>query len=276
MDGYGSAKVKNIQIGDISAVTDWRPILADVTAVVHLAAVAHNKNVLATDFEVINVNVTNKLIKACVEVGISKFVFLSSIGVLGPSGDVHFTNSSLPNPLEEYAKSKFKSEIDIKRQCENTQTNYTIIRTPVYGPGVPGNFRRLINLTKRSIPIPCDTNRIKKSFVGATNLSDFIYTCLKSKNSYNKTLLVSDDSDLSLFQIMDTMARQMGSRHLHVPISKNFCKNLLKLVGLDNQADKLFSSLTIDISHSKDLLGWEPPCDPKVDLVGATKYFMEN
>ena len=80
--------------------------------------------------------------------------------------------------------------------------DYVIIRPPmVYGPNAPGNFKRLVNLIKYGFPLPISNIKNKRSFVGIDNLIDFIDVCISAKNASNEIFLVSDNQDVSTFEL---------------------------------------------------------------------------
>ena len=74
-------------IGSIDGSTSWESALQGVDYVVHLAGCAHKlgkkpKN-LVEQFKTVNTEATANLIEQCVKHGIKRFIFISSIGVLG-------------------------------------------------------------------------------------------------------------------------------------------------------------------------------------------------
>jgi nucleoside-diphosphate-sugar epimerase len=83
-------------------------------------------------------------------------------------------------------------------------------------------------------------------------------TCLDSPNAANQTFLVSDGEDLSTAQLLERMGVEMGkpARLFYLPSA------LLKLGSiLLNQPStyqRLCGSLQLDITKTRQLLGWTP------------------
>jgi nucleoside-diphosphate-sugar epimerase len=106
---------------------------------VHLAGVAHNKEGKSSDqstFERVNVEGATRLARAALEGGVRRFVFVSSIGVLGNRSDHPLTEADTPSPVDLYARSKHKAELQLARLCAGTSMDLVILRpTLVYGPG---------------------------------------------------------------------------------------------------------------------------------------------
>ncbi len=96
-------------VGDISSRTEWRDALADVDAVVHLAArvhVMHDSASNADAYLETNTRGTQRLADACVAAGVTRFVFLSSIKVNGEETDGRaYTETDLPAPKDAYGRA---------------------------------------------------------------------------------------------------------------------------------------------------------------------------
>ena len=57
-----------------------------------------------------------------------------------------------------------------------------IIRPPlVYGPGVKGNFLKLVKFTMLGFPLPFGFINNRRSYIYIDNLVDFIICCIKPK-----------------------------------------------------------------------------------------------
>jgi UDP-glucose 4-epimerase len=79
--------VIGVIVGEVGPNTDWSEALTDVDIVVHLAARVHVMKERSGDplfaFREVNVEGTRHLAKAALSCGLSKFVFLSTVGVNG-------------------------------------------------------------------------------------------------------------------------------------------------------------------------------------------------
>ena len=94
--------------------------------------------------------------KAAVCANVKRFVYVSSIGVLGNSTiGCKFDNQSECNPKEPYSISKMEAEISLREISESSNMEVVIVRTPlVFGPNAPGNFHRLLRLVGMGLPLP--------------------------------------------------------------------------------------------------------------------------
>lgn len=258
--------LKVVPLGMIHAGMDWSGALEGVDSVIHCAARAHvvretTKHPL-DQFRKVNVLGSVRLAKQCVSAGVRRFVFLSSIGVLGSNTNCRgpFTISDKPAPVEDYALSKLEAEQGLYEIARASSMEVVIVRPPiVYGPGVKGNFARLLRLLDTGLPLPFGAIENRRSLVGIENLVDLLVCCVNHPRAADEALLVSDGEDLTTSDLLRRIARIMGRspRLLPVPVS------ILRLAGAlakrQGEVDRLVGSLQVDIGRTRDLLGWEPP-----------------
>ncbi len=80
--------LQTVSVGDLAAETRWERALADVEAVVHLAARVHRLQAPRSDAHLyfdINARATEALARASVAAGVRRFVLVSSVKVNGES-----------------------------------------------------------------------------------------------------------------------------------------------------------------------------------------------
>ena len=116
-------------VSDISNSTNWMSILSGVDVVIHLAARAHvlEKDGVnsANQFNSTNVDGTLQLARHALQSGVSRFIFISSIGVNGAETiNKAFSESDQPNPCAEYAMSKLRAEQELIRLLSNKKMDY--------------------------------------------------------------------------------------------------------------------------------------------------------
>lgn len=251
--------------GDMAQVQDWKPFLRGCDCVVHLAARVHvmdekESNPLLA-FRKTNVEATIKMAHAAKEVGVKKFIFISSIKVNGEiTGENPFDAKDLPNPQDPYGVSKMEAEIGLLSLHQPDVFDVTIIRPPlVYGPGVRANFEKLFWLVNKDLPLPFKAVKNKRSLVSVFNLCDLIITCLNNSRAAGEVFLVSDGIDYSLRDLIELMGKTSGKypHLLYVPVG--LMRFGAKILGKGDYAQRLFGNLHVDINKTKNLLGWKPP-----------------
>ena len=255
----------NIVVGDLDAKTRWDEALKDVDVVIHLAARVHvmqetNANPLAA-FRQVNVEGTRQLAKACLKHGVRRFVYLSSIKVNGEqTKDQPFRADDLPGPVDPYGVSKLEAEQLLLQLANDSPLEVSIIRPPlVYGPGVKGNFERLIHLVKRRVPLPLGGINNQRSLVSVFNLIDLVICCVAHPEAKNRVFLVSDGEDLSTPELIREIARAVGVEARLVSIPVVLLAVLGRFLRKKAEVQRLTGSLQLDISSTCDFLDWSPP-----------------
>ena len=256
-------------VGNIDSRTQWQTALTDVDMVVHLAARVHVMQETHEDplsaFREINTRGTMNLARQAVTAGVQRFIYLSSIKVNGEQTlETPFTADDQPDPQDPYAISKFEAEQQLLDYGRETGLEVVIIRPPlVYGPGVKGNFKRLISMVKKSLPLPLARIDNARSLVNIQNLCSLIEACLTHPKAANEIFLVSDGQDLSTSELFEHIAQAMHKKSRLFYLPKGIIRLLTHLIKRDAEFERLFGTLQVDISKNKQLLGWKPPISVK-------------
>lgn len=257
-------------VGDISAGTDWSAPLSGVDVVVHCAALAHLKgngfNTLEK-FRQSNTDATLSLATQAAAQGVRRFIFLSSIGVNGNTSSQPFSAEDAPAPAEPYAISKLEAELGLIKIQSQTAMEVVIIRPPlVYGPNPPGNFGLLMNLVATGLPLPLGGIKNRRSFVSVWNLVDLVVTCIDHPAAAGQVFLVRDGEDVSTSGLIEDIASAQGRSLRLFWLPQTLFKIGSMLVRKRQIYQRLFDSLEVDDTPTRQRLNWEPPCGLKDSL----------
>ncbi|MBC7416955.1 MAG: SDR family oxidoreductase [Pedobacter sp.] len=262
----GLAGVESMLVRDINEITDWSIALKNVTEIVHLAARVHvmdDKSINPlTEFRKVNVEGTLNLAKQASAAGVKRFIFISSIGVNGKETNINarFYSADEPNPRNIYSISKQEAELGLHMLSAQTGMELVIIRPPlVYGFAAPGNFARLMIALQKKLPLPLGAIHNKRSFVFVGNLVDLIIKCIDHPAAANQVFLVSDGQDLSTTELLQGCAEALGVKSRLLPIPQKFVEACAILLGKRALAERLCGNLQVDITKTRELLGWTPP-----------------
>lgn len=269
-------------IGDIGPDTDWHAALQGTHCVVHLAARTHVIDERHSDelaaYRRINVEATRNLAKQAAVAGVRRFVFLSSIKVNGEATDTNqFSRDDAPQPLDAYGISKREAEVALQRIGADTGMEIVILRPPlVYGPGVKGNFLRLLRAVASGTPLPLASINNRRSLVYAGNLVDAIISCMDAPAAAGKTYLVSDGEDVSTPTLIRKLAAalDMPPRLLPCPPALLHCS--AALLGKRAAAMRLTGSLVVDNSALRKELGWEPRYTLDQGLNATAQWYHQS
>jgi len=250
-------------VGDIGSRTDWRPALADVDCVVHLAAHVHVLNERERDArQYLSVNAlgTRTLARQAAVAGVRRFILLSTVKVLGEGRPSPYTAADPACPDNAYARSKWAAEQALGQVTMDQGMEGVVVRPPlVYGPGVGGNFARLCSLVARGVPLPLGAVRNARSLISVYNLSDFLIRCVDNSEVSGRAFLVSDGENLSTPELVRKIAVAMQRPARLVPVPLPLLRILMTLNGKQREFTRLCESLTVDISATRASLDWHPP-----------------
>jgi nucleoside-diphosphate-sugar epimerase len=146
----------------------------------------------------------------------------------------------------------------------------------VFGPGAPGNFNKLLLIVHRGIPLPLGAIHNKRSLVALDNLVDLILICLHHPAATNQIFLVSDGEDLSTTVLLRRMGAALGKPARLIPVPARALRTAARLLGKAGLAQQLCASLQVDISKTRDLLGWTPSVSVDDALIQTARHFLAN
>jgi nucleoside-diphosphate-sugar epimerase len=112
---------------------------------------------------------------------------------------------------------------------------------------------------KRGVPLPLGAIYNQRSLVSLDNLVDFQMTCLTHPAAANQTYLVSDGEDVSTTELLRRMGQAMAKPARLLPVPVSWLNLAAAMVGKADVAQRLCGSLQVDISKTRELLGWVPP-----------------
>ncbi|MBL0919597.1 MAG: SDR family oxidoreductase [Hydrogenophaga sp.] len=256
-----------IGVGSIGPQTDWSSALTGCDAVIHAAARVHMLQDLAPDrlaaFRAVNVEGTLQLARQALEAGVRRLIFLSSVKVLGEATGpgLPYQHDDAPSPLDPYGISKREAEDRLREIGAATGMEMVIIRPPlVYGPGVKANFAAMMRAVQRGLPLPlASVTHNRRSLVALDNLVDLLITCIDHPAAANQTFLVSDGEDLSTTGLLRRLGTAMGRPARLFPVPPAVLQAGATLLGKRDTAQRLLGNLQVDITHTRETLGWTPP-----------------
>jgi len=247
--------------------TDLSALVKDVEVVFHLAAAQHEANVGDDHFTNVNVEGTRRLLDACIESGVKRFVLGSTIGVYGILDGLIDENSPC-NPDNIYGETKLQGERLVLSYVDRLPV--TAIRiSETYGPG----DRRLLKLFKT----------IKKGvffIVGdGKNLHHLIYVddlvrgmrmAGEVPAAVGEVFVLSGKEPVSTRAMADTVAAAVDGKvpKMHAPMAPFMfvaatMETVLKPLGIQpplhrRRMDYFKKSFTLSRDKSRNVLGFEP------------------
>ena len=267
-----------LAIGEVNGDTAWEAALRQMPeAVVHLAARAHVTRAAAGDAEACwrtNVDGAVRLAECSAAAGVRRFVFMSSVKVMGEGDEHPYRESDEPAPVGVYAHAKWEAEQRLREIAEGSGMELVVLRPPlVYGCGVKANFFSLMRAVDKGIPLPLGAVANRRSLIYLDNLADAVALSLTHPGAAGKTYLVSDGEDVSSAELVRRIAEALGRAPRLVSVAPRWLRLAARLVGKAEAADRLLGSLTVDSRAVRSDLGWSPPHTMHQGLAATAAWY---
>jgi nucleoside-diphosphate-sugar epimerase len=270
-------------VGEIDGETQWEHALAGCEVVIHLAARVHimrdtSRNPLA-EFRRINTAGTIRLAHCAIAAGVRRLVNVSSIGVNGPSteGELEFTDQDVPDPHNPYSLSKWEAEQALRKIQADGVLEIVTVRPPlIYGPGVGGNFLRLLGAVYKGIPLPLGLTRNFRDLLYVGNLADFLLLCANHPRANGNTYLVSDGTPVSTHTLLRGLARALNVPSRLFPVPPFLLQWAGNMTGYTAEFERLLSSLRVDSGKVQRELDWYPSFTLRQGLQATADWYVST
>ena len=260
---------------------DWRS-QADAAdyreaTVFHLAARHHDRGATADDFTRDNVEKTAALARLAADGGARRFVYLSTIKVLGEeTGSAPFLPSDPPNPQDDYARSKLAAEGELRSICRS-RLALTIVRAPlVVGPDVRGNLLALMRLADSIWPLPFGAIDNRRTLVQVDDLAGLLCLCATSAEAPGRVFLAGDPHPVSTPAIVRTLRKAFGRPPRLMRVNARTLEGMAAVLGSREMIRRLTRSLEVDGSDARARLGWTNAVGVEAGLVSMARAYRSG
>ncbi len=233
-------------IGDLRDIATVRRAVQGMEAVIHLGAIPTDQQGRADDVLSVNVQGTWNVLLACVEAGVPRVVFYSSINALGAVGG-HREPVFLPlddayprHPMSPYQLSKHLGE----EACLSYTRKYGLV-TLALRPTFVSSSHHYPRWWQHDVKEAAEWGRKEFwAYVDVRDVVDAGLRCLTVKNvTHDAFLLSADDTTLT------TPSRELKETYYpQIPWQQN----------PDNYFASRPNRALIDCSAAKQVLGWQP------------------
>jgi len=266
-----------------------RSALQGVSCIMHCAGYAHAFNALSGEIKektwLINYEATKNLIEIAVEVGVSKFINLSSVKAMSDPGSSCIDEEWDLNPISEYGKSKLAAEKLLFEVCKKNSVDIVNLRlSMVYGFGSRGNLERMSELIRKRIfpPIP-ETNNFR-SLVHVHDVIDAVMHVANDNRAFGETYIIAGRDSVSGRGLYDEIRKIYGYKksafEVPEPIMR-YASAIFQIIenktGLNMPFNKeilsrLFDSAWYSTKKIEDKVGWHPKVDLESGLREMLRY----
>lgn len=277
-----------LAFGDVSDGASLEEACEGVDAVIHSAGLVKARS--QKEFDSVNTQGTAKALEAAKRAKVKRFVYVSSLTVVGSSPDGKPVAIDAPaSPLTGYARSKWAAEELVRAEAKNLPV--TIIRPPmIYGP----RDREVLSFFKAIktglLPYLGDG----QNTLSVTYAPDCAAACVRAAKSFDvpsgRTYFVDDGEAYVWRQMLSDMEDAMGKKAL-VSLPVPFFL-LTSVAAVNTAVARLTNSavmLTLDkvnelkqrhwVCDSADArrdLKWEPQVKWKQGVHHTAKWYRDN
>lgn len=254
------AGVEHAALPDLARTFDWRPLLAGMTHVVHLAGIAHADAAIDPGtYHAVNAEAVRSLAMAARSCGIRCVVLASSVRAQsGPVASHVLTEADRPQPTDPYGRSKLMAEHFLAEALSGSTTRWAALRPVLmYGRGVKGNLRALAALARRPIPLPFGALANRRSILGLPNFASAVAHVLSADQAHGRAWLVADPEPVTVGEIVAAVREAAGRGAWNVPIPVGLGRALAALAGRGEAWERLSGSLVVDTTALQST-GWRP------------------
>jgi len=208
-----------------------------------------------------NFELTRSLARAAVTAGIRRFVFISTIQVLGTRSRPGrpLMGNEKPAPSSGYARSKLRAEEELRRISATCGLEVSIVRPAlVCGAGAAGNLARLASAIEAGIPMPFAAVDNRRSMVNVRDLADLVVGLADSRDLPNSPLVAADANLVSTGELIRMLADALNRPARLFRVPSPLLWGAFHAVGQASKAQQLLGSLEADIRATCEATGWTP------------------
>lgn len=260
--------------GDISELKDIEELpYGGVEGVFHLAAQSSGEISFEDPYADLKVNVggTVLLLDWCKKQNISRFIFISSMGIYGQGGEVPLPENTPSNPKSFYGIGKLAAEHYVRTY--GALGLDTIILRPfnVYGPmqnlnnmkqGMASIYMSFL-LKNEPILVKGSLDRFRdQTYV--VDVVEAIMCCMRNPASINQTYNIATGQKTTVGKLINTMLKISGKSIDNYPVQ------------VTNGTPGDIFGIYADVSKVKRELGWSSRYSLEQGLKEMFEYYMEK
>jgi sterol-4alpha-carboxylate 3-dehydrogenase (decarboxylating) len=209
-----------IIVGDIRDAAAVRRACDGVDTVFHAAAAVWDPNLPPTIYEETNVEGTKLIIDTCIQLGVPRLVYTSSLDVVMDGKHGHcLADESLPYPtdwrkMNRYAYSKMKGEQAVIKANGPTLSTCALRLVGMYGPGDKYHLPNIVKNAKSGINIRLGNGKAQFSHIFSGNAAHAHILAAEhlAPNSpvAGQIYFITDHHTGNFFDFMNPFLEQLG------------------------------------------------------------------
>ncbi len=235
--GNGGAEM---MVGDVRDAAAVRRACQGVDTVFHTAAAVWDPKLPPGIYEETNVNGTQVVLDTCLQLGIPRLVYSSSLDVVLDGKCSHtLADESAPYPadvkkMNRYAYSKMMGELAVIRANGPAFSTCSLRLVGMYGPGDKYHLPNVIKVVKSGLNIHLGDGKAQFSHVFSGNAAHAHILAAEHLHPGSavagEIYFVTDHDTGNFFEFMDPFLEQLGIRKPRVSIPHGVANSLAWVV----------------------------------------------
>jgi UDP-glucose 4-epimerase len=262
--------VEVVAVSDLARPIEWRPLIRDIDAVVHLAGIAQTAGggIAEEVYDRVNRAATAGLAAAAAAARIKRLVFVSSVRAQsGPHSPHVLTEADPPVPTDAYGRSKLAAEAAVRAV---NLLNPILRPALIYCEAAKGKLPNLLRLARSPLPLPLGALRSRRSLLARENLISAIHFVLGAEAAAGETYLVADPLALTIAEIIGALRAGDGRRANLIPIPPALIAASLKAIGRADLWERLGGQSVVEPAKLLTA-GWQPVVETRAGLAAMVQ-----
>ena len=264
--------------GDLNDIQVLQEFVFGVDVIYHCAAEIKNEMLMKT----VNENGTANLIEVSKST-ISHWIQLSSTGVYGPIYSGTVNENQVYNPINEYEKTKLKSDFLVLEAAEKNNFTCTIIRpSNVFGFQMSNtSLFQLVKTIDKGFYFFVGPKGASANYVPVENVIEALY--LAATNPKAKSEIYNISNWCTIEDFVNNIAKVLGKASPKLRMSIGFTKLVAKLTSFipknpltEARVDALSNRAIYETTKIENKLGYKPVVTVEETIVGLVQFYKKN
>ena len=247
---------------DLEKINSFDDSIKNKSIVIHCAGIAHRNGINESKYYNLNYISTVNLYKKCDKNNVKIFIFISSINVcINNNSDVSnpINENEISDNFDKYTKYKILAEKKLIELSKIYNCVLIILRPGlIYGPGVKGNLKSLIQLLNKNFPLPFGNCHNQRDMISVFNIALIIHKLIEKKNLSNQIFNISDGERIKFLTFLKIIKIKLGKkRFFFFNVNKTFLKLFFGIFYKKNYYNKLYDNLLINNDRIIKEINWK-------------------
>lgn len=263
-------------------------VMKDIEVVFHIAALYRTEGVPKRAFYEVNVDGTERLLKAAKTAGVSRFVHCSTVGVQGEIKNPPAKETAPYDPGDHYQLSKMEGELLAKRFFKEQKLAGSVVRpVGIYGPG-DTRFFKLFNFIYNGKFRMIGSGKVLYHMTYVEDLAEGIALAGEKKEALNEVFTIGGEEYVPLSDLVERISKTLDKpvSHKSIPVWPVWlgglvCEMICRPLRIEpplhrRRLDFFIKDRAFDISKARELLGYQPRVKLDDGLRRTAHWYQEQ